>query len=278
MGVFRVEKNANYTVMSNYHLRDKSLSLKAKGLLSQMLSLPEDWDYTLSGLASINKEGKDAIRSAVKELEDAGYISRRQKFDSLGRFSHNEYFVFEYPETVQEHIIPPSLEKPSSENPTTDNPSTGNPSAENPTEQNTDKQITNQQNTYSTKPSSINYTQMIDERRRWKELIEENLEYELLKGQKGMELLDVAINTMLNAICSQSDTVVIKGVAYSKELVTERLLSLDETHIAYALDVYEDNKNNVKNIRAYLLPLLFEAPDEMDAYYTALYEQSREVK
>ena len=68
MGVFRVEKNANYTVMSNYHLRDKSLSLKAKGLLSQMLSLPEDWDYTLSGLASINKEGKDAIRSAVKEL------------------------------------------------------------------------------------------------------------------------------------------------------------------------------------------------------------------
>ena len=76
MAVFRVERNQNYTVMSNYHLRDKSLSLKAKGLLSQMLSLPEDWDYTLTGLARINCEGRDAIRAAVKELEEAGYVTR----------------------------------------------------------------------------------------------------------------------------------------------------------------------------------------------------------
>lgn len=79
MAVFRVERTRDYTVMSNYHLRDKHLSLKAKGLLSQMLSLPEDWDYTLTGLACINKESKDAIRSAVNELEDAGYIKRHQK-------------------------------------------------------------------------------------------------------------------------------------------------------------------------------------------------------
>lgn len=74
MAVFRVERTHNYTVMSNYHLRDKSLSLKAKGLLSQMLSLPEDWNYTLAGLARINAEGKDAIRAAVVELEKAGYV------------------------------------------------------------------------------------------------------------------------------------------------------------------------------------------------------------
>ena len=72
MAVFRVERTRNYTIMSNYHLRDKRISLKAKGLLSQMLSLPEDWDYTLSGLARINAEGKDAIRAAVVELEQAG--------------------------------------------------------------------------------------------------------------------------------------------------------------------------------------------------------------
>ena len=72
MSVFRIEKNKNYTVMSNYHLRDKNLSLKAKGLLSQMLFLPEDWDYTLRGLAAINKESVDAIRTAVLELEQAG--------------------------------------------------------------------------------------------------------------------------------------------------------------------------------------------------------------
>jgi hypothetical protein len=97
--------------MSNYHLRDKSLSLKAKGLLSQILSLPEDWDYTLSGLCYINRESKDAIRSAVNELERAGYIERHQTTDEGGKFSSNEYIIHEQPVS-----LPPSLDKPSSEN------------------------------------------------------------------------------------------------------------------------------------------------------------------
>ena len=111
MPVFRVERNKGYTVMSNYHLRDKSLSLKAKGLLSQILSLPEDWDYTLSGLCYINRESKDAIRSAVNELERAGYIERHQTTDEGGKFSSNEYIIHEQPVS-----LPPSLDKPSSEN------------------------------------------------------------------------------------------------------------------------------------------------------------------
>ena len=98
MSVFRVERTNNYTVMSNYHLRDKNLSLKAKGLLSQMLSLPEDWDYTLAGLARINAEGKDAIRAAVVELEKAGYVQRRQTTDKAGKFGANEYVIREYPD------------------------------------------------------------------------------------------------------------------------------------------------------------------------------------
>ena len=97
MPVFRVERSKGYTVMSNYHLRDKSLSLKAKGLLSQILSLPEDWDYTLSGLCYINRESKDAIRSAVNELERAGYIERHQTTDEGGKFSSNEYIIHEHP-------------------------------------------------------------------------------------------------------------------------------------------------------------------------------------
>ena len=84
MAVFRVEKSRGYTVMSNHHLRNKELSLKAKGLLSQMLSLPEDWDYTLAGLSHINRESIDAIRTAVWELEKAGYITRRQGRDEKG--------------------------------------------------------------------------------------------------------------------------------------------------------------------------------------------------
>ena len=117
MATFRVEKNKSYTVMSNHHLRNNKLSLKAKGLLSQMLSLPEEWDYTLSGLAAINKESKDAIRSAVVELEQAGYIQRRQTTDADGKFAGNEYIIHEEPLSVS----------PLSDFPTTGNPSPGNP-------------------------------------------------------------------------------------------------------------------------------------------------------
>ena len=81
MAVFHVERNTGYTVMSNHHLRNKELSLKAKGLLSQMLSLPEDWDYTLAGLSYINREKIDAIREAVRELERTGYIQRSRERD-----------------------------------------------------------------------------------------------------------------------------------------------------------------------------------------------------
>ena len=116
MAVFHVERTTNYTVMSNYHLRDKSLSLKAKGLLSLMLSLPEDWDYTLSGLARISLEGKDAIRTAVVELEKAGYITRSRIRNEKGHLLGTEYVIREQPVFSLE----PTLEEPASENPTLD--------------------------------------------------------------------------------------------------------------------------------------------------------------
>ena len=100
MAIFHVKKNTDYTIMANYHLRDKSLSLKAKGLLSQMLSLPEKWDYTLQGLAYINREQLDAIRQAVHELERAGYIVRVRKRDNRGRLRGAEYTIYEQPQSV----------------------------------------------------------------------------------------------------------------------------------------------------------------------------------
>lgn len=95
MTVFRVEKSKNYTVMSNEHLRNREMSLKAKGLLSQMLSLPDTWDYSLEGLARINREGIDAIRTAIQELERFGYLERRRVRDPLGRLAGTEYIVHE---------------------------------------------------------------------------------------------------------------------------------------------------------------------------------------
>ena len=98
MAVFRVERNKGYTVMSNHHLRNKELTLKTKGLLSQMLSLPEDWDYTLAGLSYINRESIDAIRTAIWELEKAGYITRRQGRDDKGKMTAIEYTIYEQPQ------------------------------------------------------------------------------------------------------------------------------------------------------------------------------------
>ena len=120
MPVFRVERNTGYTVMSNHHLRNKELTLKAKGLLSQMLSLPEDWDYTLAGLSHINREKIDAIREAVKELEKAGYIVRSRERDEKGRLRGADYIIYEQPQLPEEQ--PPTLDYPTLENPTLENP------------------------------------------------------------------------------------------------------------------------------------------------------------
>ena len=129
MAVFRVERNKGYTVMSNHHLRNKELSLKAKGLLSQMLSLPEDWDYTLKGLSLINREKIDAIREAIKELERAGYIVRSRERDEKGRLRGADYVIFEQPQ-------PPTPDLPTLENPTLDNPMQEKPTLEKPTLEN----------------------------------------------------------------------------------------------------------------------------------------------
>lgn len=185
MPVFRVEKNKDYTVMSNYHLHDKSLSLKAKGLLSQMLSLPEEWDYTLSGLSRMNREGVDAIRSAIQELERAGYIHREFARTESGTFDGNIYTIYEKPllknrttETDEgEEAWPPTWESPlwenatpdslslegpapenqvpespaqgnpAQENPTPGNPTTGKPMSENPMQLNTNRSSTNRSST-----------------------------------------------------------------------------------------------------------------------------------
>ena len=143
MAVFRVERNKGYTVMSNHHLRNKELSLKAKGLLSQMLSLPEDWDYTLKGLSLINREKIDAIREAIKELERAGYIVRSRERDEKGRLRGADYVIFEQPQPPTPDL--PTLENPTLDNPTQEKPTLEKPTLENPTQLNKDIQRTDLQ-------------------------------------------------------------------------------------------------------------------------------------
>ena len=128
MAVFRVEKNHSYTVMANHHLRDERLSLKSKGLLSLILSLPDDWRISIEGMTRFSSDGKDAIRSAIRELTDAGYITRAQTHSEAGTFSGYDYIVHETP-----------VASPSSGFPTMEKPTTGNPTTDNPTLRNTDR-------------------------------------------------------------------------------------------------------------------------------------------
>lgn len=125
MAVFRVEKNHSYTVMANHHLRDERLSLKSKGLLSLILSLPDDWRISIEGMTQFSSDGKDAIRSAIRELTDAGYITRAQTHSEAGTFSGYDYIVHETP-AVSPSSGFPTMEKPTTENPTTENPTLRN--------------------------------------------------------------------------------------------------------------------------------------------------------
>ena len=192
MAVFRIEKNRDYTVMSNHHLRNAGLSLKSKGLLSMMLSLPEDWNYTTRGLAKICKEGTDSIGSALKELERAGYIVRNRLRDSKGKIVDVEYVIYETPhppDTGQPCEDEPDTACPDTENPDMDNPCLENrpqlnKEKRNPEEQNTDSLSTEGSNPIQSSPQppagvSRAGRDWMRERESYRELILENIEYVL---------------------------------------------------------------------------------------------------
>ena len=282
MPVFRVERTRDYTVMSNYHLRDKRLTLKAKGLLSQMLSLPEDWDYTLSGLSHINRESKDAIRSAVNELEKAGYIHRRQTTDASGKFSTNEYVIHERPDQME-----PLLEKPLSENPTTENPLSGNPSPENPTQLNTKKPSKEKLNTDGQSTDSIPFRESaaagppepkgrdvasIEEIESYRSLILENIEYDFIKQDYGLYLadLDEIVEIMVETVCARRRYTRVAGSDFPHEIVKSRLLKLNGEHIRFVMDCMKENTTKIRNIKQYLLTALFNAPTTIGNYYSSL--------
>ena len=288
MAVFRVEKNRGYTVMSNHHLRNPDLSLKAKGLLSQMLSLPENWDYTLKGLSSINKESIDAIRTAVWELEKAGYITRRQGRDEKGKMTAIEYTIYEQPQPPQ--LENPTTDNPVLENPMSDNPTTENPVSENPTQLNKEllnKDLSNKEvsSTYSIPILSTplpegtaaperkgNGCTNMDAVRAYEEVIKDNIEYAYLIQDKNIDrgMLDEIVALMLETVCTRRKVVRIAGDDYPAELVKSKFMKLNSSHIQFVIDCMHQNTTKIRNIKKYLLAVLFNAPNTIDSYYTAL--------
>ena len=269
MAVYRVNKNRGYTVMANFHLRDKNLSLKAVGLLSKMLSFNDGWQFSTRGLSAICKEGPDAILSALRELENYGYLVRHQARDEKGRMSS---MVFEIYEKPQEGL--PETGNPYTENPDADNPVTGKPYTENPAQRNTDQVITEKRNNSLNNYQSIHLDGMdrMDERESYRELLWENLELDILAHDQRMDMDRVheLLEIMLDAICSTSPTIRINGEDMPQQVVKSRFLKLNSSHIEYVLQAMNDNPTAIRNIRAYLLTALYNAPLTMDNYYSAL--------
>ena len=286
MAVFRVEKNQNYTVMSNHHLRNTDLSLKSKGLLSQMLSLPEEWDYTLKGLSKINREGIDAIREAIRELERAGYVTRTRVRNEKGQLGAADYVIHEFPMPPNPILENPTQGKPISENPTLDNPMQENPTQLNKELSSKELSNTDLLNNHSIPILSTlsrqeaaqpqerkgnGYTNM-DAVRAYEEVIKDNIEYAYLVQDNNIDrgMLDEIVSLMLETVCTRRKVIRIAGDDYPAELVKSKFMKLSSSHIQFVIDCMHQNTTKIRNIKKYLLAVLFNAPNTIDSYYTAL--------
>ena len=281
MAVFRIERTRDYTVMSNHHLRDKALSLKSKGLLSMMLSLPEDWNYTTRGLAKICKEGVDAIGGALRELEAAGYIIRHQLRDRQGRISDTEYVIYEQPQPKA-----PDTPQPDTASPDTENPYLADPDTEKPAELNIEKSRTQKSNTQGSSTDSIPFrgtaaarpperkgrdAMSMEEMQDYRELILENIEYDHLcrEFETYREDLDEIVELIVETVCAKRKTTRIAGADFPHEVVRSRFLKLDSSHIEFVMESLHNNTTEIRNMKQYLLTVLFNAPTTMSNHYTA---------
>ena len=282
MAVFRVERTTGYTVMSNHHLRNKELTLKAKGLLSQMLSLPENWDYTLAGLSYINRESIDAIRTAIWELEKAGYITRRQGRDEKGKMTAIEYTIYEQPQ-------PPGLDYPILENPTQINKDISRTNLPKKEKSNTDLSITHSIPIHSgrleqtpiplpygedeaAEPQERKRTERNDAYRVYEEIIKDNIEYDILLQDMKFDhdRLNEIVDIILETLCTSRKKIRIAGDDYPAELVKSKFMKLNSEHIRFVLDCMQENTTKIRNIKQYLKAVLFNAPSTIDSYYTSL--------
>ncbi len=278
MAVFRIERTRDYTVMSNHHLRNANLSLKAKGLLSMMLSLPEDWNYTTRGLAKICKEGVDAIGAALRELEGAGYIVRHQRRDKSGRITDTEYVIYEQPQ--------PDLSQPDTASPDTENPDMEKPDTEKPAELNIEKSNTQKSITHGSSTDSIPFREpaaaklperkgrdamSVSEMESYRDLILENIEYDHLCREftTYREDLDEIVELMVETVCAKRKTTRIAGSDFPHEVVRSRFLKLDSEHIRFVMDSLQKNTTEVRNMKQYLLTVLFNAPTTISNHYTS---------
>ena len=273
MPVFRVSKNRDFTVITNSVFKDRRLSAKAKGILVEMLSLPENWDYTLKGLTTLFSDGIDSIRQGIKELEENGYIVRERKRDARGRLGGMEYVIYETPEKGVENTVENSdseQSSPANAEPTEDFPAQDESIEDKAmlykklNKSRTKETITHESNPYQSIMEEVPDVMGYDEAR---ETVKENIEYETLSERYPVERLDEIVDIASEALCSKRSSFSLGKDTYPYALVKDRLLRLDSSHIEYILDCIDGNTTDIRNIKPYLLKTLINAPATMDSYY-----------
>ena len=229
--VFRVQKTKDFTVMSNHHLKNKDLSLRSKGLLSFMLSLPEDWDYSLKGLATLNKEGIDAIRSAINAVQaepEQGKSTQLNTNKSNTEISNTDLL----------NTYPINSTEP-------------------------------EENGEPVKPQQPERIGM-DKILAYRQLIKQNIEYDILcqKLNGNIGILNEIVDIITETVCTTREYLTVASEERNAETVKSKLLKLNSEHIEYVIDCMKNNTTDVHDTRKYLLAALFNAPSTIDSYYT----------
>ena len=280
MPVFRVDKSRDFTVVANCIFKDRNLSAKAKGILVEMLSLPESWDFTLKGLTTLFTDGIDSIRQGINELEARGYIVRERKRDARGRLGGMEYVIYETPHKAVENS--PTCALPEEDNPTAENPTQESSTEEMPTTYKelsksiTNSSITQESSTYSFLPEvPENFEDCapveklgrkeVTETSTAREEIKKQIEYSILSQRCQPLQLDELVEIMLEVKMNLSPTTRFsRDEVYPTVYVQDRYSKLTSEHIEQVLDGIRENTSKVMHTKAYLMKCLFNAPETFE--------------
>lgn len=267
MAILKNKTQENYTIVSNGILKNQSLSLKDRGLIITLLSLPDNWAFTINGLSKIIPDGKDSIKNSLKHLEELGYVSKTQSRGEFGKYGN---IVIEVHETPILPIV---------ENPLTENPLTGKPVPENLSQYNNNKYNTNKSIIHQSIHPSINNQNVdglvdMDESENYiylKNLIKKNIEYDILSDQfkdlTDKDILDQIVD-LITEICSfAKKDILINGNHIPSALVKTKFLKLDSSNIQYVMEELKKGTSKIKNPHSYLISMLYNAQNTQNVHY-----------
>lgn len=275
MSRLRFIQQGNFIHMSATAFRDPNLSNKARGLLGTLITLPENWEFSIRGLAKIcHKDGYETLTSQIHELEENGYFICCRTRDEKGRLKGTAFYVSEEPWwNIPREKLPPDLVLPEQGKPKLENPKQENPAQVNRTQSNI--QESNKQQLRRQLFNNLSINLDMNDRQAVEEAVKENLEFDIISEMEDPERLQEIIDIIVDTVCSTKDTIRINNEDMPYEAVAERLLSLNSEHILYAIDCMDNRSGVIRNIRAYVLTLLYNAPSTMENYYKTLYERNQ---